>query len=130
MTPADPTALAEAVATVRSETDLIPIEQLVPIQFGSAGELLARHFLAMLDAGELVRVRGLEWEDSATDDRPSAQTPFGAILLDFSGIGVRVIYPIGPNEKFETEVGAKKGAEQWYRSRLAAALEPLLPEVR
>lgn len=129
MPPVDPAALSAALATVRQGEPVVGDRGYAPhlTAYIDACELIARHFLALLDAGELVRVRGMEWEKFFDD--PGAQhfakTIFGlyrATSWEWSVDGKPVSSP--------SLVESKLAAEAHYRSRLAAALEPLLPEVR
>ena len=58
MPPADPAALRDALATVRQHW---AEPERYSAVYLPALELIARHSISLLDAGELVRVRGLEW---------------------------------------------------------------------
>ena len=120
-----PAALASAIATVRNHW---AEPERYSAVYLPALELIARHHLALLDAGELVRVRGLEWESYC--DLPTAnyyaRTPDGvSYRANYEGWSCH-----GKFTRTDSLESAKLAAESHYRSRLAAALEPLLPEVR
>lgn len=100
MPPTDPATLREAVATVR---DGPPSKFDRRYSYRDATEIVARHFLAMLDAGELVRVRDNEDRQSLGEVAYKAWVRSG----DYAGSWPFVAEAV-----------------------LAAALEPLLPEVR
>lgn len=108
--PPDPAALAEAVATVRKGP---PTSPNAPIDLGwegriqawlAATELLARHFLSLLDAGELVRkvnCTAVGWHHGDPCSGGRVQSP---------------------NAQFTRDCPACRGT--------GYVLEPLMPEVR
>lgn len=118
--------LREAMATVReyeaSAAAQWPIGSLDPKDEQSAFELIARWLVA--NAGELVRVKGLEWYG---DD--VVFTIFGAMVVTESELVLRsVVHPgIVKLCGCESLADGKAKAEAHYRARLAAALEPIIP---
>lgn len=113
MPPADPAALADAVATVRElGFGHVGFDLPTLCRWTDAVVLLARHFLAILDAGELVRVL------KALGSLEVTRTE----VLQHETHGHRGIFGKGDGMICVGDVLDAR--------RLAAALEPLLPEVR
>lgn len=88
--------------------------------YSAACELLARWLVA--NAGELVRVKGLEWY---TDN--VAFTIFGAMVVTESELVLSsVVHPgIVKLCGCDSLADGKAKAERWHRSRLAVTLEPI-----
>lgn len=119
----DPAALAAALATVRKRDNghLRPFKQMFPAEhFDDATELLARWFAT--HAGELWRVRPLDRGDlwSFLRDVLSQGT---AIQMDYAA------GKYGGYEAFSArmDASARERADE-FSARLAAALEPAIPE--
>ena len=114
-------AIREAMATVRDYWGHKPVDR---DRYNEAFQTLARWLVQ--HEGELVRLKGLEWEKASTNDTKwvSAATMFGRYLVSHHGWTAY-------NEAF-FQTGslkdAKAAAEAHYRARLAAALEPLFGE--
>lgn len=111
-------AIREAMATVRKGPDS-PADAL----YVDACELLAREFVGLTSAGELVRVKGLEWECFFPDDPESqhfARTIFGMYRATYYEWSFK-----GKTKTTGSIEESKAQAEANYRERLAAAMEPL-----
>lgn len=131
--------LLEAMETVRAglpENIGLSHEEYLPMldRYHAAKELIADEFIRMADAGELVQVKGLEWgklPGPKGSEIWEAKTPFFTFRLAKYLGGNWFLEPhFGWNIQGETKVvdsfeDGKVQAEQWYRARLAAALEPM-----
>lgn len=132
MPPADPATLSAALATVRelgfAGASLDDLSAMC--RWTDAVVLLARELVRMIDAGELVRVRGaLKWEPFDTIEGEYGGDPMANWEVSFySGVWqwtVETMNEIGEGESDSLKDGKAK-ANEWYRARLAAALEPLI----
>lgn len=102
--------------------------------YTAACELLARWLVE--HAGELVRVRPLEWEDWIDSEGLPASRAISVFSILYVQCDhdewywkycVDEYYDEGM-EACESLADGKAKAEQWYRTRLAAAMEPLFGE--
>lgn len=130
--PADSTALRDALATVRRQMarpTASPAASLEYEAYTEACEPVAREFVRLLDAGELVRVKELRWDERYKF--ASADIPMGDIAC---------VQMIGGKWQWRVDIAdndsksgpcrdmkdGKARAEKYWRFRLAAALEPLI----
>lgn len=138
MQPADLATIRDALATVRELS--VYDRECTDAEWASiniASRLLARELVRLIDAGEAVRVKGLEWVlDTArqhidTAEKYDAQTVLGrAVLSKYHNFGKPYweLFIAGNGrdrlaaKTFEEAVEEAFGQ---YRTRLAAALEPL-----
>jgi len=125
MSPADPATLNAALATVRRI-----MTSLHDFPWESPEWILAREFVRLLDAGELVRVRGLEWVRDEMGWKAEAP-PIGDLHV-WSNPKIRQWFlSVGSSGgPCKSDDEGKQLAEEFYREWMAKGLEPLLPEVR
>lgn len=122
-------AIREAMATVRKHCELPANQRL--FADNEAAWTLARWLVE--HAGELVRVKGLEWGE-VNYHSWKATSPFGEIQVWDSDLGYhwRVLEEdnrvVVAAKRCDSLVDGKAKAEAWYCDRLAAALEPLFGE--
>lgn len=129
MPPADPATLSATLATVRQGEPVVGDRGYATYltEYLAATELLAREFVRLLDAGELVRVRGLEWKlcNRSSIKTWRAETVFGELVVQSKGYWFAADHNRDYRECKNLKDGMKQ-AESHYRARLAAALEPLI----
>lgn len=130
----DPAALADALATVRkgppAKSDDGSYSQSDCVVFYEAESLLARWLAA--NAGELWRVRGLEWrptEDGTNEFETDSPAGGYAVRLCQNKTYRWLFYgERGVSKPCDSIEDGKAACEAHYRSRLAAALEPAISE--
>lgn len=125
---ADPAELRNALAIVRADepTHGVPGYADRIVSWIAACELLAREFVRLLDAGELVRVKVLEWEQDLMGWTAEAP-PIGDLHVWSRPKAKQWFLSVGSSGGPCTSgAEGKQLAEAFYRDWMAKGLEPLL----